>query len=685
MLSSELIPEITQPISLEPQVCCGNPRCSAPLNALGQTACASCQTPLTYRYLWAVGDLAEQTATGAQIAGRYYVAAPNVWLDTQPSLTPDIPLDWSDTVLPYLHLYPQALHIPQVYGFCPAAKGAGLTDTFLLENAPLDASGNLLPGFAQLWSAAPAVRQVYWLWQILQLWQPLQTEGVACSLLITDNLRVDGWRVRLRQLYADAEVFGLPATAEVPSTALLKLADLGNFWLEWVERAQPSVVDALRAVCQSMQAGHAFADVSDQLNQVLLTQAAALPLRLRIAGITDAGPDRPHNEDACYPLFTPLDLNNLPNAMPRLAIVCDGIGGHEGGEVASQMAVQSFRLQAQALLAEVADPANTEPMTPAVVTQQLESIVRIVNNLIATQNDRQGRTDRRRMGTTLALALQLPQPIKAADDTVLGHSHELYLVHVGDSRAYWITERYCHCLTVDDDVAGRETRLGRSLHREALARPDASALTQALGTRDADQLRPTVQRFILEEDGILLLCSDGLSDNNWVETYWAEFTEALMRGQRSLAETAQAWIDLANQKNGYDNSSVVLLQCNVSSTALDPALPPLNEPAPGWAASSQALLDEESLPFGPDSRPRAGVKAREWVPPLVGFLMAVAIAGGIGLFVWNKHKADPVPSAPTLSSPVTAPDAPVAPSTEPPTNSTEPLPERAPAASPKGE
>jgi protein phosphatase len=677
MLSSEL----SKPISLEPQLCCPNAQCSAPLNAIGEKECHHCHTPLPYRYLWAVGDLAEQSLPGSQIAGRYYVVAANIWLDTQPGLTPDIPLDWSEAVLPYLYLYPYSLHVPQVYGFCPAAKGAGLTDTFLLENVPLDASGNLLPSMAQLWSQASATRQLYWLWQILHLWQPLQEQGVACSLLIADNLRVEGWRLRLRQLYVDADVFDLPTMVGEPSTALLQLADLGNFWLDWVEKAQSDLLAPLRELCEAMQAGQPIADIAHQLNSLLLEHAGQLPLRLRMAGATDAGRDRPHNEDTCYPITknNQLTLFEGPQGdglVPRLAIVCDGIGGHEGGEVASQMALQSLKLQAQALLAEVAE--QPEMMTPTVVTQQLESIVRVVNNLIASQNDHQGRRDRRRMGTTLVMALQIPQqiPLPAGSATtglgatgsgvtgpgdtgsgMTGNSHELYLVHVGDSRAYWITERYCQRLTVDDDVVARETRLGRSLHREALLRPDATALTQALGTRDADQLVPTVQRFILEEDGMLLLCSDGLSDQDIVEKHWIDITESLMRGQRSLEETAQAWIDLANQKNGHDNISVVLLQCAVSSTVTDPVLPPLSEPEEaGWVPSSQALMEEDST--GP-SRRRSPVTAKphrwEWLPSAVGFLTALAIAGGIGFFIWHSKQQTvpptPSPAGPTMPSP----------------------------------
>lgn len=628
--------------SSEPLIFCPNPACERPSNPLGAEFCDACQTPLIYRYFWVVG--AEQIAAGETIVGRYQVVAPQIWLDTRPSFPP-LPLgELPGEALPYLHLYPHRLHLPAAHTLVyPAGTDHPL---LLLENAPLDSRGNLYPSIGAVWKTVPAVRQVYWLWQLLQLWQPLEDQEVATSLLVLENIHVEGWRVRLRELLGDNTVG--ESREESPPT----LKDLGRSWLPLAESAQPAVARSLKTLCNRMQSEISLEELTAQWNQLLVEQAAYLPLQVQIIGATDVGLQRTHNEDTCYPL-TGSPSGEEP--LPHLAIVCDGIGGHEGGEVASQLAVQTLKLQARALLAELAE--QTELVQPDVLANQLEASIRVVNNLIASQNDAQGRESRRRMGTTLVMALQLPQMVKTADGKTIGNAHELYLVHVGDSRAYWLTSDYCHPLTVDDDVAGREVRLGRSTLSEASRRSDAEALTQALGTRDAEFLRPTVQRFILEEDGLLLLCSDGLSDNNWIEQCWKEYTDAVLQRRMPLETAVHTWIQLANQKNGYDNISVVLMHCQISPS--QPELP-LPEPAAPLAptaslseASRQLLYPEDSDTVS-ETHPEEVTPTRrssgKWLS-MVGVVLLILVAGTIGFVAFQQLAPEIAPEVPRDASP----------------------------------
>lgn len=542
---------------------------------------------LTDRYLWASSPAVAQIPPGELVQSRYQVVAPQIWVDTQPALPPSIPEQMPNEVISYLRLYPWRLHIPEVYGICSLDKLVPPTQALLLENVPIDSKGKLMPGILAAWTQASPVRQVYWLWQLFELWNPLWALGVASSLLMADNIRVDEWRVRLLQLYPDPLIepeLELAVTevgenhladpndplssmmnfeADSPETPQLGLQHLGDSWMGLCRIAHASVAGPLQEICNQMQQGATEQEIAHKLNQLLLEEASLLPLRLRVAGATDTGPTRSHNEDTCYPTAEdlPADYTQPTDPLiPHLTLVCDGIGGHEGGEVASQLAVQSLKLQIRALLAEVT--AQNELATPELMKEQLTAIIRVVNNMIAARNDEQGRESRRRMGTTLVMALQLPQQIHTSEG--FGNTHELYIASVGDSRAYWITPHSCQQLTIDDDVATREARMGRSLYREALRRPDAGALTQALGTRDAEFLRPHVQRFIVEEDGLLLLCSDGLSDNNWVEQSWAEYVQPVLQGQIPLDAVVKSWIDLANQKNGHDNTSIVITYCRVS-------------------------------------------------------------------------------------------------------------------------
>jgi protein phosphatase len=627
--------------SSEQLLYCINTACANPGNSIGGQVCASCSTPLVYRYLWAVGPEAAEIATGELINERYAVVARQIWLDTKPAEPPSAPEELPGAILPYLRLYPQRLHVPEVYGFAQVGEDAE-TEILLLENVPVDPVGNLHPSLAEVWPTAPAVRQVYWLWQMLQLWTPLLEQGVVASLLIPDNIRVEGWRVWLQELYVEDSGSGKSLTL-----SQTRLPDLAYCWLTWVSGAQPAVAKQLTAICQQMRRSEATEEgIAEQLNQLLLELAAKLPVRTRVAGGTDTGPMRERNEDSYYPAPADIKARSAPphdQLIPYLAIVCDGVGGHEGGEVASMSAVSALKSLTQTLLLETAQSEEITP--PEMVAKQIEESIRVINNAIAARNDAGGREDRQRMGTTLVMALQLQQTLRDSDGEELGKAHELYVAHVGDSRAYWITSDYCHRLTVDDDVASREVRLGRSLYRQALQRADAGALTQALGTRDAEFLRPNIQRFIVEEDGLLLLCSDGLSDNDWVELSWANYAPAVLKGEMQLDAAVEAFIKVANEKNGYDNVTVVLAQCRLSPEPVvlfkvKPAPKATNPPTPlptpeVTLASGERVFQEAS----PKPAPTATA------PPTPEFSQA----SGEPVFQEPEPKQAPIATTPPMS------------------------------------
>ena len=648
------------------------------------------------QYVWALGHGTNKIPVGDLVDDRYQVVAPSIWLDTQPEQMPKVPSPVPQFAVPYLKAYPHQLNLPGVYGICHQDSGEAV---LLLSNVPVNRQGQLMSAIAQAWPEASAFRQAYWLWQMISLWEPLQQFGAAASLLKNSNIRVDAWRVRL---------IGLSTTPAEPS-----LADFAKVWEStYLPGARPAIVGLLNSVCLKLRADRPdLQAIAEQINAQLLREAAGTPIDFQVAGATDAGPQKSRNEDACYPSKAELKRTGTADLplLPRLSIVCDGVGGHEGGEVASQLVVRSLQLQLRGLLAEAMEQPKAIP--PRVVIDQIEAAIRVANNLIADQNDQQGRAARQRMGTTLVMALVLPQRVDTDDGPA--EVNELYLTHIGDSRAYWMTTDYCHQLTVDDDIAGREVSSGASFYATAMQRPNATALSQAVGLRSYDQLRPHTQRFLFESSGVLMLCSDGLSDNHQVEASWANYVGLIVKKIVPLDAAVESWLELANQRNGHDNVAVTLMSVDLSEDGAIPEdtsqpsrgtgpvlprpIPPTGMASPDaeqpeqMTAASRALLygeaEEDDAPLTPEemaavdtSLPEARKSGRKLWPALLALL--VLAAAGIGGWLWFQSRTDGLrpselePTAPPEEIEEDA-DAPVV----PPATDPAPVPTEEPADS----
>ncbi|HEY9762636.1 MAG TPA: protein phosphatase 2C domain-containing protein [Trichocoleus sp.] len=588
--------------------------------------------PSRYKpFLWVLGEGLETLPVGELVDRRYQVIAPRIWLDTQPEQRPPCPDSFPPRVIPYLKGHPHRLHLPGVHGIL---EGSGIAPVVLLENAPLHPqSGELYPDLATAWTEAAALRQMNWLWQLWDLWPTLAQLGVASSVLTLENVRVEGWRIRLLELIEDRDQ---PPTIQALATA----------WRPLLKQAQDSLVEPLSHIVDALQSAASETEIdpiATRLNHLLLTQAAQVPVRVALAGATSQGPTQPRNEDACYPLGL---ADN--DGSPAIAILCDGVGGHEGGKIASQLTVQSLHLQLRALLSEAQDEDNILP--PSVIKQQIEAVIRIVNDVINNQNDNQGRADRQRMGTTLALAVFVPQRVQTAQGWE--RVDELYIAHIGDSRAYWITPDYCHLLTVDHDIASREVTACRQILSVARERPDATALTQAIGTRGVNYLHPYIQRFIIDETGVLLLCSDGLSDHDRVEEAWANYIGLIVKEIVSLESAVASWIELANQKNGHDNTTVVMAHCKAISKATPPLsidlASRLEDPTEMTEASRALLYGEttaESSELQPDPLKKRGLRGVPIWAWIVGAFFLVAGMVSLGLIL--RPPSDRTPPPPT--------------------------------------
>ena len=493
-------------------------------NHLNSGACSHCQTPLIKRYLSVVGTSFKPEMINQLVAERYLVMGKNLVLDLHPAVSPDLPEIIPLWLKPYLKLSPYRAHIPKVYGRIPHKK----IEIWLLEYENFSstvqsqlAKGEFIPAITTVWQEATGTRQLNWLLQISQLWQPLQAQGVGKTLVTPELLRVNGSVVQLQQLRQTKEA--------------VTLKELGELWLTWVESAAPKIQSFLTEVCTNLVEGKIQTSegltrfLEDGLEEMARSQSRSY----KIATVTDAGPSRSHNEDAYY-----------QQEQPALAIVCDGVGGHQGGAVASKLAIEN-------LPQEIKNLQDDAPKA-RILSEKIEQAVGTVNDLICDVNDSKNRQAQQRMGTTLVMAL--------------AHDHEMYVTHVGDSRLYWITASGCYQLTLDDDLASRQTRLGHLLYREALQQPSAGALVQALGMHSSQLLHPTTQRLIIDEDCVFLLCSDGLSDNDLVEQYWEKEILPVLQGKQDVNTAAQRLLNLANTLNGHDNVTVSLMKCSVSNS-----------------------------------------------------------------------------------------------------------------------
>jgi protein phosphatase len=243
-------------------------------------------------------------------------------------------------------------------------------------------------------------------------------------------------------------------------------------------------------------------------------------------------------------------------------------------------------------------------------------------------------------------------------------------------------------VTVDDDLASREVKLGYLLYRDAIQYPNAGALVQALGMSSATNLHPTVQRLIIDQDCVFLLCSDGLSDYDRVEQYWDSEILPLLRGEKNVTAVGESLLQLANQKNGHDNSTIALVYCRVVPAA-EPVTPLVYAEAKeriiadlndqDFDHSEDTYPGEEVVTAIPTPPPasssvssRTSPPAPTRVSPLVVVAIAVGVLGLLAAIAWQFLSPHPASNPSISPTPVTGPTP--TPGTIPPAPVTGPSP-----------
>lgn len=241
---------------------------------------------------------------------------------------------------------------------------------------------------------------------------------------------------------------------------------------------------------------------------------------MNIAFRSDIGRIRLVNEDRAW-------AQNQGNGC-AVAIVADGMGGHLAGEVASQLAVDTFRESLEGKELPALSPEERQSLVRSAILQANEVVYDM-----ASRNDQY-----HNMGTTVVAVLV------GQESGVIGH--------IGDSRVYiWSKGRLVQ-LTEDHTLVNELAKHGQISQEEAANHPRRNVLTRALGTDE--QVEVDVIDFAWEPGNLLLLCSDGLS------TMVAdEEMVAILEGEHDLDAKAERLVELALQAGGDDNITVVLL------------------------------------------------------------------------------------------------------------------------------
>ncbi|MEL3972372.1 Stp1/IreP family PP2C-type Ser/Thr phosphatase [Rossellomorea oryzaecorticis] len=235
---------------------------------------------------------------------------------------------------------------------------------------------------------------------------------------------------------------------------------------------------------------------------------------------TDKGKVRQHNEDS-------VDVFKNSHG-DYLAVVADGMGGHRAGDVASQMVISTLKGMWE----------NTEKFKTADQAENwLKTTINEVNQEVYSYS--QSHTECEGMGTTLVGAICT--------------SLFATIVNIGDSRGYILNENGFHQLTEDHTLVNELVRSGEISKEDAEHHPRKNVILRAIGTETT--ITMDIKTIMFEDDDVLLLCSDGLS-NKVSEQEMKE----ILSNDDSLEKKGEKLVHLANDYGGEDNITVLIVE-----------------------------------------------------------------------------------------------------------------------------
>jgi serine/threonine protein phosphatase PrpC len=269
--------------------------------------------------------------------------------------------------------------------------------------------------------------------------------------------------------------------------------------------------------------------------------------KLRVVGKTDRGLVRPGNEDYIH-----VDEANMVFA------VCDGMGGHQAGEIASMTAAEMlkgvFSVLAKGILN---DPRLALGRTLPCSADLLVKAVRLSNRSVGQQAA--ANADLTGMGTTI-VAMSFEADIAA-------------IAHVGDSRAYRLTDQALEPLTRDHSWVAEMQRTHQLSESEANSLVGRNVITRALGVRETVEVDLCVTK--VTNGDIFVLCSDGLCGYADDE----EIFRVARQSKQDIEKLAYDLVQMANDRGGADNVSIIAIQVLLASPSVLPELTTVTFPA----------------------------------------------------------------------------------------------------------
>lgn len=235
---------------------------------------------------------------------------------------------------------------------------------------------------------------------------------------------------------------------------------------------------------------------------------------------SDKGKVRENNQDYFY-------ISNSLDEV-QLYILADGMGGYNGGEIASSLAVQTAKNYIENNFKEIEKDKDS-------IIQLLGSSMEYANMVVYEKSKEN--PELQGMGTTLEICLI--------------YNNKVYIGHVGDSRIYRIRKQFIRKLTQDHSYVQKLVKEGTITNEQAAHHPQKNMLMKALGCNAFVEPDVMVKGFL--KDDILIICSDGLTNLVDQETIYEMASKNIEQATKDL-------VNLANDRGGYDNITVIVIK-----------------------------------------------------------------------------------------------------------------------------